>query len=236
MKTTNRIISLTALFLGSALIVTPALAGQAEINEIERAAGTLNIDKLKQINTRVTNYDLALSQYRLALSANLKGQTELADSALDESMTALETLNEQSPDNVEVKALLAQVYGYKVALSPMKGIYYGPKSGAMLAEAEALAPNNPRVLLVKGIGAINTPPMFGGSVDVALNAFNQAIEAYASDAYSNYHWGFAEAHTWRGLVHQQKGDLDKAKADWQRALEIDPEYGWAKSVLANSQG
>lgn len=209
-----------------------ALAGQVEIDRIEQAAGVLDITELKTIAAELSGYDLALAYYRIALSANLKGQSSEAKESIDQAMDLLETLDESSPDNVEIKALLAQVYGYKIALDPIKGMYYGPKANSTLSSAESLQANNPRVLLVKGISKFNTPGIFGGNTEAAYQAFEQAITAYAKDQYSDYHWGQAETYTWRGLISMQKGDTEKAKSDWQQALTINPDYGWAKMLLA----
>ncbi|MDC2889809.1 tetratricopeptide repeat protein [Psychrosphaera algicola] len=42
----------------------------------------------------------------------------------------------------------------------------------------------------------------------------------------------AETYTWRGLISMQQGDVEKAKNDWEQALTINPDYGWAKMLLA----
>lgn len=216
-------------------ISTQAMAGQQEINQIEQAASTLDTPRLQALAKTVSGYDLALAEYRLALSFNLKGNGDEAKNWINQAMATLESLEQTHPENAEVKALLAQVYGYKIALEPMKGIYYGPKSNATLAEAESLAPNNPRVHLIKGIGKLNTPPLFGGSVEEAEKAFAQALTAFEQDQYSNYHWGQAETYTWKGLVKMRGGDIEQAKQNWQMALQIDPNYGWAKSLMAQHQ-
>ena len=225
-----------SIFLTAILSVGATHAGQNEINQIETAVASLDVKKLKSISKDMSGYDLALAKYRTSLSANLTKQEELAGDALDESMEILEELNDLQPDNVEVKALLAQVYGYKIALSPIKGMYYGPKAQSMLAEAEKLDPNNPRVLLVKGISAANTPPMFGGDKDEAMKAFEQAIEQYEEDQYSDYHWGYAETYTWRGVLMYKQGDKAQAQADWQKAIEVEPGYGWAQSLIKKTNG
>lgn len=233
---TNTFTALTSgLLYSAALFMGSVCAEQVDIDRVEAAAATLNIEKLKMLSTELTGYDAALAHYRLSLSASLKQQSELAESALDDSMKLLEILKSEQPNNVEVKALLAQVYGFKIALNPIKGVIYGGKSQQTLQEAEILEPANPRVLLVKGIGAVNTPPIFGGSKALALKSFNESINAYKSDLYSNYHWGHSEVYTWRGLLHSQQGKQNKAIADWQAALKIDPDYGWAKSLLAEAQ-
>ena len=216
------------------LTTLPTFAGQVEIDQIEQAAGVLDVKTLAQLSENTQDYDQALAYYRLALSLNLKGQTSEASDALDKAMSLLETLDQSSPNDVEIKTLLSQVYGYKIALAPLKGIYYGPKAGDKLSEAEALAPNNPRVQLVKGIAKYNTPAMFGGSIKAASDAFEQALVAFEQDQYSNYHWGHAETYTWRGLIKLQNGEVDAAKKDWQLALNLNPDYGWAKMLIAQN--
>lgn len=225
--------TLTALAL-TLQISFSSIAGQAQIDEIEQAAGTLNIEQLQIIVDSSEGYEQALAQYRMSLSANLLSQDELAVTSLNKSIEQLEQLDQATPNNPEIKALLAQVYGYKIALEPMKGMYYGPKSATTIAAAEDLAPNNPRVLLVKGIGKYNTPAIFGGSTDAAAAAFDKAIEAFNNDKASDYYWGHAEAYTWRGLVQLQQGNIAMAKQDWQHALEINPDYGWAQMLLTEN--
>lgn len=212
-----------------------SMAGQTEIDQIEQAASSLNIKQLSQYSETFNGYDKALGLYRLGLSHNLMGQQAKAKPAIDQSISILESLEQTDPDNVEVKALLAQVYGYKVSLEPLKGAYYGIKSGKTIEQAESLAPNNPRVMLVKGIGKLNTPEMFGGSIEVAKASFEKAIAGFEDDQYSDYHWGEAEAYTWLGMVEMQQGDAAKAKANWKQALVINPNYGWAKMLLAQNQ-
>ena len=225
----------TTLLIVSGLVCSNnSYADQSDIYKIEEAMSAMDTETLLAIQSELNGYELALANYRLALSANLTGQKSLAKEALQSSMQILENLDNEVSEDVEVKALLSQVYGYQIALNPMKAFYYGPKSQKKLAEAEVLSPNNPRVLMFKGIGAVNTPPMFGGDKDNAIAAFDKSIAAFENDEYSSYHWGYAEAYTWRGLLMQQQGDIESAISDWTKALEIDPNYGWAQSLLANN--
>ena len=231
-KTMNKLkTTLTALFF-TGLMTSTAIAGQDNIDRVELAASSLNFKDLQQLSTELQGYDAALANYRLALTANLTERSDDAEVALDKAMEILEQLQQEQAGSAEVNALLAQVYGYKIALSPIKGLIYGAKSHNTLEKAKEIAPNNPRVLLVTGIGAVNTPPMFGGSTEAAMNAFDKAVVAYENDRYSDYYWGHAEAYTWRGMLHSQQGEHEKAMADWQKALDIEPGYGWAKSLVA----
>lgn len=228
MKTMMKVCGIALTILAS----SNTFAGQYEIDQIEHAASKLDLTELKTIAEQVQGYDQALAYYRLALSSNLSGESDPAIKWNDKAISLLEALDEAQPNDAEVKTLLAQVYGYKIALQPMKGMFYGSKSNAMLADAKALSPSNPRAYLVQGISKLNTPAIFGGSVTEATEAFNNAITAYESDVNSNYHWGYAETYTWRGLVKMQSGDLAQAKQDWQLALNINPDYGWAKTLLS----
>jgi len=56
------------------------------------------------------------------------------------------------------------------------------------------------------------------SGDAAIRACNQAIRQNARDAVAYYN---------RGIEYQHKGDLDRAMADYTKAIEIDPKYAAA---------
>jgi tetratricopeptide (TPR) repeat protein len=64
-----------------------------------------------------------------------------------------------------------------------------------------------------------------GDLDTALSGIDHAIDALRFDpVYSRYF-------TLRGSIHSQKNNLDAAKADFMRALAIDPADGEARSLL-----
>jgi predicted TPR repeat methyltransferase len=48
------------------------------------------------------------------------------------------------------------------------------------------------------------------------------------------HWGHTEALTWLGFARQKTGDLAAARAAWQQALAIEPNYAWVKFALLPS--
>jgi tetratricopeptide (TPR) repeat protein len=191
----------------------------------------LNLTQLIKIKENSHGYDRALANYRLGLNYSFVQQQDNAMAALNrvtEQLTELVKMNNQ--DN-ESWALLAQVYGLQIAYQPMRGSELGPKSLMALTSAEKISPNNPRVLLIKGVSKYNTPAMFGGSKHQALIELSNAIKEYGNDKYSEYHWGFAEAYTWRGLTQLELGNKEEALADWEKAVEISPNYGWAINLL-----
>ena len=136
----------------------------------------------------------------------------------------------------ESHALLASVYGMQIAVArvPMiDGMRLGPKSGAAMEKAVATGANNPRVWVLKGIGAFNTPAMFGGGLEEAERHLTHALSLFATDRPEPPlpAWGRADAHIWLGRVYQKQGKLDAARAQYDSALVLQPQNGWITHVL-----
>lgn len=222
---------LCSLLLASSLTIQ---ANQNTINTIEQASMELNTSKLAVLTEKTSDYAQALAYYRLAIAQNLQAQNVQANHSIDLAIQNLETITQQQNSHDEAWTLLAQVYGLKIAYQPMKAAFYGPKASQALAKALTLNETNPRAFLVKGISAYHTPEMFGGSKEQALTAFNTAISLFEQDA-SNESWGQAEAHIWRGLTKLSINKKTQAIADWQTALTIEPNYGWAKMLIQSNQ-
>ena len=135
----------------------------------------------------------------------------------------------------ETLALQASSVGQLIGTSrnPLDGMRLGPKSSSLMDRAEQMAPRNPRVWLLKGIGALYTPGMFGGGLDRAEAHLQRAIELFAADAPQPPlpAWGRAEAHAYLGQVHAKRGRRDAARAAYEQALALQPDYGWVRQVL-----
>lgn len=150
---------------------------------------------------------------------------ERADSILDRS-THLAAIPESH-------ALRAGLLGMMIGTSPIRGMTLGPRSGSQLERALELAPNNPRVWLLRGIGAIHTPSMFGGGLDKSEEYLKKSIDLFASDRPQPPapSWGMAEAHMWLGQVYAKQDKKDLARAEYQKALAIEPNEMWTRMAL-----
>lgn len=222
----------TLLMTISALTLTAAQA--ATIEQIDAAVNRMDLNQLAVYAAEnPADYNKAYANYRLSITAGLVGQKQQAEQALDLAQSTLEQLSAAEPE-AESLALLSSVYGMQVGNNPLKGAFYGPKSSDAIVQAAELAPANPRVALVKAISAYNTPAAFGGSKQSAIELSTKAIELYAMPC-QQICWGHAEAYTWRGLAKQELGDKAGAIADWTKAIEVDPSYGWAKFLLTQQQ-
>lgn len=150
---------------------------------------------------------------------------EAADSLLERSARRL-----QLP---ETHALRSSVLGQMIGSNPLRGMTLGPRSSGAMDRALELGPRNPRVWLLRGISAMFTPKMFGGGLDKAEAYLTKAAELFAADRPAPHapDWGRAEVYAWLGQVHQRQGRTGEARAAFNRALEIEPEYGWVRYVL-----
>lgn len=111
----------TFLLLSSlALACAPVFAASnssSNIAAIDKAASTLNIDKLQQLSTTTQDYEAAYANYRLAISAN-DGTKPWRNKPLTSAQTSLEAINNTC--RCRVLALLSSVYGMQIALITAK--------------------------------------------------------------------------------------------------------------------
>ena len=150
---------------------------------------------------------------------------EAADSLLERSATKLEL--------AETYALRSSVLGQLIGSNPLRGMTLGPRSSNAMDRAVELGPNNPRVWLLRGIGAMFTPGLFGGGLDKAEAYLTKAIALFPNDkpAPAMPAWGHAEAYIWLGQLHKRRDRIDDARQAFSKALELEPENGWVKYVL-----
>ena len=47
-------------------------------------------------------------------------------------------------------------------------------------------------------------------------------------------WGHAHAHMRLGIAYMDQRELEKARSSFEKALEINPDFGWVKDELIPS--
>jgi tetratricopeptide (TPR) repeat protein len=179
----------------------------------------------------VVRYAIAYAGWRLAFSPVVPEREQ--HDLLDEAEMHLEAALKADPRLAEAHALMSGVLGAKIAKSPIKGILLGPRSTAAIDKAVELEPQNPRVLLAKGIGKFNTPAMFGGSDREAETLLREALARFAAEPSDKPWpaWGRVDAHAWLGQVLAARGDKAGAIAEYEKALALAPQSGWIRHVL-----
>jgi tetratricopeptide (TPR) repeat protein len=159
---------------------------------------------------------------------------------LDKGVDELERVK-GAPWETEAVALEANLLGSLIGFQDdpaMAGATFGMKSSRLLGQAAAAAPGNPRVLLFRGTSLLFTPPEYGGDPALGVATIEKAVDHFASDGATaaGPHWGHGQALAWLGLARQRTGDLAGARAAWEKALALEPNYAWVKFALLPSLG
>ncbi|HAP36084.1 MAG TPA: hypothetical protein DCQ28_09135 [Bacteroidetes bacterium] len=179
-------------------------------------------------------YYLAYAEYRLLTQSFSKKDDATFDQMIDGAIAHCEKAIELGNGWSEPKAILSALYGYKIAKNWMSAITLGPKSNGLIEEALEKEPDNPRVLLIRGISYFNKPSMFGGSVDKAQEDFEESVhlfELQKNVAALDPAWGYTDALAWLGKAYEQKEMNDRALNAYKKALSVNPAFGWVKYNL-----
>lgn len=177
------------------------------------------------------HYYVGYADYRLAIFYK---EEDKMIKYLDDGIKYLEKsikLNDKFSDS---HALLGSLYGTKISIKWWLAITLGPKSRNELKKAIELDPKNPRAYLVDGISKYHTPTMWGGGIDKAIKSLLKAVSLYESATPPDSlmpGWGHDEAYIWLGLCYMKEKDYKKAKIQFVKALEINPQNGWVKYQL-----
>ncbi len=180
-----------------------------------------------------SRFELVLSEYGL-LNATLKDQDK--DTFNEYIDNAIERCKELIKDDIHVaesKAIVSAMTGLKIAYSPWKGMFLGPKSSSYISEAMTLDPRSPIVQQLYGNHQNFTPEMWGGNPDNAIEAYQRAISIYEEKRQTDQ-WMYLDAHAWLGIVQKKQGRLQEAIAVWEKIVEKEPDFGWVKYNLIPS--
>jgi tetratricopeptide (TPR) repeat protein len=212
---------------------------------IQDATNKGSVDSLKQARAlaeRATNggphralahYYVALADYRM-VNQLPRDAEERRTQVLEDAIGHLKRATKMDDQLADAWALLSGCYGQMMGMHPMRGMSLGPKSGEALKKAKTLAPNNPRVWVISGSQDFFAPSMFGGDKEAALKKFKKAArlaEKETGEDPLHPSWGHADAYAFIGLAHMNADRHEQARTAFEKALAINPDYGWVKSVL-----
>src|SRR5262249_2295578 len=141
---------------------------------------------------------VAVATWR-ALPLQIAKDRKLAEKLGDDAIAHVGKSLAADPKDAEALAILGGLQGLMTGVRPADMMTLGPQSGANLARAAALAPANPRVALLQGIGDLHKPAQFGGGPEVALPDFRRAQDLYAKESVADTtapDWGRDDAFLW----------------------------------------
>ena len=182
----------------------------------------------------LVHYYIGLVDYRLVSYYFSKQDKDQAKQFINDGIEHLQATIDSNENFADAHSLLSSLYGNKIGINPLLGMTLGPKSGKEMEKAMELEPKNPRNYLIAGWSAYFAPKMFGGGKEKAKNYFEQAIACFDSFKVTDPllpDWGHDEAYAWLGMAQMEAEEFEAAKLNFDKALEINPGYGWVSHVL-----
>jgi hypothetical protein len=186
---------------------------------------------------KLRGYYAALTDWRLALIAAQSPAAVRGTNAaqlLQRCLHEIDPLLEAQTDFAEALALRAAC-----ALTPAGGAglhvpFTGPKPARDLERAHALAPRNPRVLLVEALSDYLGSSAGGGKERALtrLRAATAAFEVERAGPEPLPGWGAAEAYLYLGRDLLEHGDAVGARDALEHALLLAPDYAQARRLMA----
>jgi tetratricopeptide (TPR) repeat protein len=168
-------------------------------------------------------YLLAQSLDGLAYAEELQGNKDGAFALIEEGVKAAKRSTELDDTFSDSHRLLATFYGRIIAIKGgMMGAMYGSQNEDEIQRALQLDSQNAQAHLELGIARVNTPPQFGGDIEVGIKAMEKALSINPNLDMAYYHLGRA---------FLKKGDKGKAKEALQKGLQINPSNGFIKREL-----
>jgi len=219
------------------------LKGKEEMNE---AVNSWNPEKMIQARAYferllsdttypwLVHYYIGFIDTRLFYLSLSEDNKEKAKQYVNDGIDHLESAIEIKNDFGEGYALLSSLLGNKIALNPLLGMTLGMKSGRMISQAFQLVPENPRVSLIAGQSHYYTPKMFGGGKEKSMEMLNKAIElfqCFTPESFLHPSWGYDEAYAYKGMIHTDWEQWEKAEKSFEKGLEVNPHNNWIRMSL-----
>lgn len=155
-----------------------------------------------------------------------------AEKYLDKATANVKTLEQKKYNLSMLYAYKAAFVGYEIGLANYKAPFIGSNSLEYANKSVQLDAANPLAYMQLGNIYFFMPKMFGGSETVALSYYMKSLAAMESNKlYVTNNWNYLNL---LGNIIQAYLALHKyeeAKKYCQKALRIEPNYGWVKNNL-----
>lgn len=184
----------------------------------------------EQEDSNETLFLLVMNEYGLLNATMADKNVALFDQYIDKIDDHLDELDEAEYRRAEVQALTSAVSGLKIAYSPWKGMLLGPKSGYLIDEAVSNQPDSPIVQKLLGNYLLFTPETWGGDVERAVQAYDEAISGFEQNNEAD-HWMYLDALVWRGQALMKLGRNEEAVLTFEKVYDLAPDFTWVSEVL-----
>jgi tetratricopeptide (TPR) repeat protein len=174
----------------------------------------------------------AIAFYGLLNNTMVSSKEEIFDKYVDPALEYLEFMEKQEVHKAEALALESSIYGFIMAYSPWKGMYYGSKGSSAMEDALDSDGNSAIVNMISGTSLYYTPETFGGDKRKAIVAFEKAVKLYEQQGYRG--WLYLNTLGNLGNAHMEVGQKQEAISTFEKALEVEPDFKWVSKKLLPS--
>jgi tetratricopeptide (TPR) repeat protein len=198
-----------------------------DVRALEQVVDSLESDTSGAV---LRQYYLGLARLRLAQLEESR-RADRARDAAERCVSNLDAAVKSAPDPAEALALQAACYRELAKLKPVSSPYFSLRGGNALHRALALAPKNPRVLL---LDALEDYELHRAGKTV-IAEFERAITAFERERASVERppsWGAAEAYAFLGRSLLEQGDAIAARGALEHALLLVPDFAYAHRLMA----
>lgn len=215
---------------------------RAKLSQLYEQMGRFVNAKDKQVAAKL-HYWRGFALWRRALNGfNESADPRELQQDLTQAVTEFETAGAVDPRLVDAKVGAASclanlaVLAYKAGTGHALGLL--EKSNALLKDAEAAEPDNPRLLWVLGANKWYAPPERGGGHAAAIETYQKGLKAVAEQKITSNDvltpaWGKPELLmnlAWANL-HQNPPDLTAAEHYARAALGLVPYWHYVRDIL-----
>jgi len=178
------------------------------------------------------HYHLAHADYRLGL---LQAQARrAAGGAFSDCIDQLKPILQQDVKSVEALALQGTCYEALAGQRHLEAVLLRSRAEERLSNAEALAPRNPRVALLRARIDLERSRPGTAEHNRALKALERAAHLFEESSATREDvpgWGHAEAYLALGVALAAQGDALGARNWIEKSLIVAPDYRAAQRAL-----
>lgn len=209
----------------------------------ERAGATLARAASTDGTAWLPRYWLAVARFHQVLygeqTSDVTTSAEQKKTAREACQAALEDALKIRPEDPELHAMLATLYGMRIATERFGAIRLGPKTVQYRDKALENGGENPRVQYLAGMSYLQGPDILGGA-SAAVKALSKAAGLFEKEAQSpaqpgEPRWGRVNCLAFLGRAQRKSGDTEGAIRSFRTALALNPADRIAKSELQQLQ-
>jgi len=159
-------------------------------------------------------------------------QDDLAETYLDLADSNISMLEKQQYNLSMLNAYKSAFYGYRIGLSPYQAPFIGPKSIECAKKAVELDKLNPYGYIQLGNAEFYMPAIFGGSKQLALNYFLQAVNLMEQNPQTIADdWNYLSVLTMVAKSYEALENNAMARSTYEKILKQEPAFLWVKNEL-----